>query len=375
MNLSVYKRPEALGWGALVVYLGALALSLGVCALMLAASGKPALHGLAILFQGAFGQSYSLLDGLVKAIPIFLCSLGVALSFRMQIWNIGAEGQFALGAVGATWAALTFPGLPGILLMPLMLACAFALGGAWGLIPAALRLRLGVNEIISSLMLNYIGILVLEFLVFGIWKDPASFGFPMTAEFSSGALIGRVAPGVLGKLHWGLLACPVAGVAYWLFLSRTRLGFELAACGDGERVARYARLPYGFLVLFVMAVGGGLAGIAGSIEASATLGRLQPTVMVGYGYTAIVVAWLARLRPVPIACAAYLLASLRVGVEVMQLELQIPAAFGQIMEGSILLCVIAGQFFLTYGVRPKRPLPETAPETAGPAGPTGEAAQ
>ncbi len=362
--LSVQKRPQSLGWGALVVYLGALALALGICALMLAASGKPALGGLAILFKGAFGQSYSLLDGLVKAIPIFLCALGVALSFRMQIWNIGAEGQFALGAVGATWAALTFPGLPGIVLMPLMLACAFILGGAWGLIPAVLRLRLGVSEIISSLMLNYIGILVLEFLVFGIWKDPASFGFPMTSEFASGALIARIAPGVLGKLHWGLLACPVAGLAYWLFLARTRLGFELAACGDGERVARYARLPYGLLVLFVMAVGGGLSGIAGSIEASSTLGRLQPTIMVGYGYTAIVVAWLAGLRPLPIALAAYLLAALRVGVEVMQLELQIPAAFGQIMEGSILLCVIAGQFFLTWSVRLKRPLPETPAEAA-----------
>lgn len=368
--LSVQKRPQSLGWGALVVYLGALALALGICALMLAASGKPALGGLAILFRGAFGQSYSLLDGLVKAIPIFLCSLGVALSFRMQIWNIGAEGQFALGAVGATWAALTFPGLPGVALMPLMLASAFILGGAWGLIPAALRLKLGVSEIISSLMLNYIGILVLEFLVFGVWKDPASFGFPMTSEFASGALITRIAPGVLGKLHWGLIACPVAGLAYWLFLSRTRLGFELAACGDGERVARYARLPYGLLVLFVMAVGGGLSGVAGGIECSATLGRLQPTVMVGYGYTAIVVAWLAGLRPLPIALAAYLLAALRVGVEVMQLELQIPAAFGQIMEGSILLCVIAGQFFLTWSVRLKRPLPETAPEA--PAGsPTG----
>jgi len=356
MRLSVEKRPEALRWGAPVVYLGALALSLGICALLLAASGKPALGGLAILFRGAFGHSYSLLDGLVKAIPIFLCSLGVALSFRMQIWNIGAEGQFALGAVGATWAALTFPGLPGLVLMPLMLLCAFILGGAWGFLPAILRVKLGVNEIITSLMLNYIGILVLEFLVFGIWKDPASFGFPMTAEFSSGALISRIAPSLglslsLGKLHWGLLACPVAGIAYSVFLSRTRLGFELSACADGERVARYARLPYGFLVVLVMAVGGGLAGLAGCIEASSTLGRLEPQIMVGYGYTAIVVAWLARLKPWPIAFTSFMLAALRVGVEVMQLELQIPAAFGQIMEGSILLCVIAGQFFLTYRLR------------------------
>lgn len=360
MLLAVHKREELLGRGTLVVYLCALALSLGVCAAMLLLAGKPALGGLVVLFRGAFGHSHSLLDALIKAIPIFLCSLGVALSFRMQIWNIGAEGQFALGAVGATWAALTFGTLPGAALLPIMFLSALVFGAAWGLIPAVLRLRLGVNEIISSLMLNYVGILVLEYLVFGIWKDPASFGFPMTSEFPPGALIGRIGlslgTGVLGKLHWGLLACPLAGLAYSVFLGRTRLGFELAACGEGERVARYARLPYGFLVLLVMGLGGALAGLAGSIEASATAGRLQPTLMVGYGYTAIVVAWLARLRPWPIAFTAFLLAALRVGVEAMQLELQISAAFGQIMEGAILLCVLAGQFFLTYSVRLKRPL-------------------
>ena len=363
MNISIRRREVSLGWGALVVYLGALALALGVCAVLLALSGKPGLGGLAILFRGAFGQGYSLLDGLVKAIPIFLCSLGVALSFRMQIWNIGAEGQFALGAVGATAVALALPGLP----WPLLLLGAMAAGGLWGLIPAGLRLGLGVNEIISSLMLNYVGILVLEFLVFGVWKDPASFGFPMTAEFGPGGQIARMNPTLgsalglnLGKLHWGLLACPLAGVAYGVFLSRTRLGFELAACGEGERVARYANLPYGLLVLLVMGMGGALAGLAGSIECSATLGRLQPTVMVGYGYTAIVVAWLARLKPWPIAFTSFLLASLRVGVEVLELRLQIPAAFGQIMEGAILLCVIAGQFFLDYTVSLKRTRREDA---------------
>lgn len=360
IRLVIRKRAKSLGWGALVVYLCALALALFVCGVLLRLSGRPGLGGLAILFQGAFGQGYSLLDDLVKAIPIFLCSLGVALSFRMQIWNIGAEGQFALGAVGATFAALSLPGLSWPVLLPLMFLSAMLAGGLWGAIPAVLRLRLGVNEIISSLMLNYVGILVLDYLVFGVWKDPASFGFPMTAEFGAGGQIARMGPSLglnLGKLHWGLLACPLAGVAYGVFLSRTRLGFELAACGEGERVARYARLPYGFLVLLVMGAGGALAGLAGSIECSATLGRLQPTVMVGYGYTAIVVAWLARLKPWPIAFTSFLLASLRVGVEVLELKLQIPAAFGQIMEGGILLCVIAGQFFLDYTVSLRRPEP------------------
>lgn len=361
MHIAVRKREEPLGWGVLVVYLGALATAMLVCGLLLTLYGKPGLGGMLILFRGAFGQGYSLLDGLVKAVPIFLCALGVALSFRMQVWNIGAEGQYALGAVGATWASLSLAGQSAWVMLPAMFVSALAFGAAWGLIPGVLRLRLGTNEVITTLMLNYIGALVLEFLVFGVWKDPASFGFPMTAEFGPGGQIARIAPGVLGKLHWGVLACPLAGLAYAVFLSRTRLGFEIMACGEGERVARYARLPYGALVLLVMGLGGAAAGLAGCIEASATLGRLQPTVMAGYGYTAITVAWLARLKPWPIAFTSYLLAAFRVGVELVQLELQVPAAFGPIMEGAILLCVIAGQFFLTYRVELAR-TPEAKPE-------------
>jgi len=349
--LKIRKRDEPWKWGALVLFLGALLFSLIVSALLLAGQGKDPFYGMLVLWQGSFGNLWALEGALLKSIPLFLCSLGVAVAFRMQIWNIGAEGQFALGAIGATWMALLFPDLPGIILLPLMFIMAFILGGLWAFIPAFLKLKLRVNEIISTLMLNYIAILLLDFLVFGVWKDPASFGFPMTPEFTAGAIIPSIGS---SRVHWGLLFCAIVGIGLWAFMRYTRLGFEVQASGEGARVAKYAKIRYGMLVMLVMGLSGGFAGWAGCVETSAVLNRLQPSLMVGYGYTAIVVAWLARLEPLNIAFASFLLAALRVGVENMQLELQIPAAFGVIMEGIILLTVLAGQFFLTYRLERKK---------------------
>jgi simple sugar transport system permease protein len=276
----------------------------------------------------------------------------VAIAFRLQIWNIGAEGQFALGAVGATWMALSAPHWPWYILLPGMLVAASAAGGIWGLIPALLKVRLRANEIIITLMLNYIAILILDYLVYGPWKDPTSFGFPMTREFSQSAVVGPIGG---TRLNWGIALCGVTGLAVWVFLRFTRLGFELQASGENPRAARYAGLSYHRLVMLVMVLSGMLAGWAGFLEASANINRLQPSIMVGYGYTAIVVAWLAQLNPLSIAVASFLLAGLRVGLETLQLDLQVPAAFGQIMEGLILLTMLASGFFNRYRLEWRRP--------------------
>ena len=349
--ISAYKRQEPRPWSSCLIFLAAVMLSLTVSALMLELQGKSALDGIALLFQGAFGTRWSIEDCLIKAIPIFLCSLGVAVAFRLQIWNIGAEGQFALGAIGATWAALTIPDQPWFVLLPLMAVMAFACGGLWGFVPALLKLRMRANEIIVTLMLNYVAILFLDFLVYGRWKDPGSFGFPMTRTFGSGAIVPKIAG---TELNWGLALCVVCGLVMWVFFRFTRQGYELKVSGENLGATRYAGLPYEKLVCSVMIASGGLAGLAGFLEASATINRLQPSIMVGYGYTAIVVAWLARLNPLTIGVASFLLAALRVGVENLQLELQVPAAFGGIMEGMILLTVLAGSFFNDFGLRWRR---------------------
>ena len=350
---KITKRQEPSTWRSCFVLVGAVGFSLVVSAIMLRLQEKPPLQAMVTLFSGAFGSFWALEDCLIKAVPIFLCSLGVAIAFRLQIWNIGAEGQYALGAVGASWAALSFPQLPWFLLLPGMLAAAAFLGGLWGVVPAVLKLKMRANEIIVTLMFNYIAILFLDYLVYGPWKDPASFGFPMTAEFPPGALVGKIGA---TNLNWGLAFCLAAGGAVWILLSFTRMGFELKASGENVRAARYAGLPYSRLVMLVMLLSGALAGSAGFLETSATIGRLQPSIIAGYGYTAIVVAWVARLNPLYIGLSSLLLAGLRVGVEHLQLDLQVPASFGQIMEGMILLTVLAGGFFIDYQIRfGKRP--------------------
>jgi ABC-type uncharacterized transport system permease subunit len=343
--IRIVKRQEPLGWSSCFVLMGAIILSLLLSGFLLLIGGTSPVDGIVVLFKGAFGSQFAFEDALLKATPIFLCSLGVAIAFRLQVWNIGAEGQFALGAVGATWMALSFPDAPSYLILPAMIAMAAVAGGLWGLIPAILRQKLKTNEIIVTLMMNYIAILILDYLVYGIWKDPASFGFPMTSEFSNAAIVGRIGN---SNFSWGLLHCFVLGTCLWVFLRFTRIGFEIKAAGDNVRAARYAGIPYDRLVMLVMIISGALAGWAGFLEASSTVNRLQPSIMSGYGYTAIVVAWLARLNPFFIGIAAFMLAALRVGVEALQLDLQIPAAFGGIIEGLILLTVLAGGLFSQY---------------------------
>ncbi|RJQ49735.1 MAG: ABC transporter permease [Desulfobacteraceae bacterium] len=353
LRLEVKRRQTPLSRGGFLLFPAAIFLSLSAGALLLSLQGKPGVGGMVLLFKGAFGSGWALEDSLVKAIPIFLCSLGVAVAFRLQVWNIGAEGQFALGAVGAAAMALAFPNLHQGVLLPAMMISAMLAGGAWGLIPALLKIRLRTNEIIVTLMLNYIGILFLDYLVYGPWKDPVSFGFPMTREFPPAGVIGAIGA---TRINWGVFLCLFFAAAFWIFFRFSRLGYELRAGGENPRAARYAGFPIDGLVILVMTAGGALAACAGFIEASANLNRLQPSIMVGYGYTAIVVAWLAQLNPFYIGLASYLLAGLRVGVELIQLDLQVPAAFGGILEGLVLLVVLIAGFFIRYRVRMRRRL-------------------
>lgn len=345
-GFRVVRRQNELRWAGFAVFPAALLIALACCSLLLMIQDKSPVEAAVVLFQGGFGSIHAFQDTLLKAIPIFLCSLGVAIAFRMKVWNIGAEGQFALGGVGATWAVLSFPELPMPLMLTAMLLCAGVCGGLWGLVPGYLKLRFGLNEIISTLMLNYIGIEFMRYLVYGPWKDPGSMGFPMTAVFPDEAVF----PEVLGYVHAGLFVCVIAAVAVSVFLQRTRLGFELCAAGENPRAERYARIPYGFLLVFVLTVSGALAGLAGCVEVSATFNRLQPSLCTGYGYTAIVVAWLSRLRTSSIALFSVFLAGLLVGTDNLQVDMQVPAAFGGIVEGLILLCVLAGQFFYSYRI-------------------------
>ncbi len=344
----VVKRQEPLGrCGFFCIWLVSVLLALALCGAFLDVKGNPFWGSLRVLMVVGFFSDFSLESTALKAIPLFLCALGVSAAFRMRVWNIGAEGQFALGAIAATAVAICAPDAPAPLMLPLMCLAAILAGALWSLIPGIMKISLGINEIITTLMFNYIALSILEYLVFGPWRDPAGFGFPITQVFPDSAVIGAIWPSALGRIHWGVAFCLVAGLALSLFMRFTRIGFEITASGENAAAARYAGMPYRALVLLVMALCGALAGLAGCIEVSATT-ALQKTIMVGYGYTAIVVAWLARLNTGVIALGAVLLAGFRVGAEDLQAVYQVPERFAGILEGLLLLLVLAGQFFDRY---------------------------
>jgi ABC-type uncharacterized transport system permease subunit len=309
----------------------------------------------AVMAGGAFGSLHDLSEVVVKSIPLMLCGLAVAAAARIQLWNVGGEGQLVLGGVGAAGVALFFsPDLtPGIVL-PLMVAAGFAMGGVWGLVAGFLKARLEVSEILTSLMLNYVAIFWLEHLYFGPWRDPRGMGFPGTAMLPDVAWLPRLAG---TRIHLGLVFALVAAGLFQGLLSRTRWGFEIRVIGESPRAATYAGIPVRRMMLWVMFASGGLAGLAGMAEVSGIHYRLQQGLAVGYGYTGIIVAWLGRLHPVGILLASFGIAALLVGGDQLQAVMHLPAAAGLVLEGTLFFSVLAGEIVSRYRIRWRTSVP------------------
>jgi simple sugar transport system permease protein len=285
---------------------------------------------------------------LVKAIPLMLTGLGVAIAFRMLFWNIGAEGQLAMGGIAAAYVALFWADrLPASMVLPAMFVAGVLAGAIWGFIPAFLRAALGVNEILTTLMMNYIAILLVEYLYLGPWRDPQGYGFPGTAQFPQVAWL----PRLTGRVHIGLIFALLAAVLVWFVLNRTRWGYEIQVIGENPRAARYSGINIGFNILLVMLLSGGLSGLAGMAEVSGISRRLYQGLTVGYGYTAIIVAWLANLNPWGILFVAFLMGALLVGGDQLQVALGLPAAVALVLQGAILFFVLGGSIFVNYRVR------------------------
>ncbi len=323
-----------------------VSLFLGLCfaGIFFTATGKNPVAVYALMFEGAFGSAYGLSETLVKAIPLLLTGLAVSLAFRMQLWNIGAEGQFYMGAFGATWMVLAFPDWPAYLLLPAMFIMGALMGGLWGLLPAIPRAFFKVNETISTLLLNYIAILWVDYLVYGPWKDPQGFNFPITAQFTAGAILPT-----LGKtrIHLGLLVGLAVAVIFQVVLKYTKWGYEIRVCGESPKAAAYAGMNYVRNILLVMFISGGIAGIAGMTEVSAITQRLQHGISPGYGFTAIIIAWLARLNPWAIVVVSFLLGGLLVGGFSIQTS-GFPAATVSMLQGAILFFVLGGEILGRY---------------------------
>ncbi|MBI2882145.1 MAG: ABC transporter permease [Candidatus Tectomicrobia bacterium] len=327
-----------------------VALALIVSGFILLGTGTNPLAAYREMFTEAFGTRYGLSETLVKATPLMLCGLGVMLTFKMLFWNIGAEGQLHMGAFAATWIVLTGWEGPRWAMIPTMMAAGMAAGAIWALIPAYLKVRLNVNEIITTLLMNYVAILWVDFLVYGPWKDPLTFNFPMTKQFSEGAQLPRFGD---TRVHLGILFGLAAAVGLYFLQERSRWGFEIAVMGENPRAARYAGMNTTRNVLLVMLISGGLAGLAGMAEVSGIQIRLLHGISppnAPYGYTAIIVAWLARRNPWGVALVSFLLGSLYVGGEAIQITMKLPVNIVLIIQALILFFVLGGDILSKYRV-------------------------
>lgn len=298
------------------------------------------------MLDGAFGSTYGISETIVKAIPLMLCGLGVSIAFRMQLWNIGAEGQFYMGAFGASWLALTYPELPVYIMLPGMVLLGLLFGGLWGLLPGIPRAYLGVNETITTLMLNYVAILWVNYFVFGPWKDPQGLNFPLSKPFEPSAVLPTLGD---SRVHFGLVFALVIASAIWFALKQSRWGYEVTVIGQSPRAASYAGMNIKRNIILVMFVSGAIAGLAGMAEVSAITQRMQQGISPGYGYTAIIVAWLAKLNPFTIILVSVLLGALQVGGYSVQTS-GVPAAIVSMIQGALLFFVLGGEFFNRFRV-------------------------
>ena len=302
---------------------------------------------IAKIFMGSFGSFYGFKETITKAIPLILVGCGLTLAFRAKFWNIGAEGQLLMGAVFSGWVALNLgPHLPSMVIIPLMFLAGFLGGGLWGVIPALLKIKFAINEVISTLMLNYICAEFLTMLIVGPWKGSARFGFPGTDDFPASAVLG-VIPG--SRIHYvTLILALIMALVLCLVVYKTRFGYEVRVIGENPDAGKYAGIDFFKTSLIIMAVSGGVAGLAGVGEVAGIHHYLTypASISSGYGFTAIIVAWLAKLNPIYAVVSGIFFAGILVGGDAIQISLGLPAATVQIVNGTLLGCLIMGDFFL-----------------------------
>jgi simple sugar transport system permease protein len=340
-------------WFPAVLSLGAVIFALLVGAIILAIGGGNPWATYAHIGQASFGSLGVFSDTLVKATPLILVGLACSVAFRMKLWNIGAEGQFFMGAFGAS-AVVLLPVLPESapqwLFILVMMLAGISFGALYGFIPGFLKARFNVNEVISTLMLNYIAVAWNNYFIFAIWTEG---GFQMSRMFPKNAWLPRLTdfgsqiPFLRGlTTHFGLIIALVASVITWYILYRSKWGYEIRLIGDNPKAANYAGIPLKRHMVLVMMLSGALAGLAGMSEISGVVHRLQGSISPGYGFTGIIVAWLAKLNPFVVIIVSILFGALILAGREIQ-----PSGVPKMIQGVILVCLIASDFLIRYRVR------------------------
>ena len=347
LSIRLQTRHESSTGHQLVVLLLSLLAGFVAVGVIFTVKGVNPLYALWKILAGSFGSLYGISETITKAIPLILIGSGLTLAFRAKFWNIGAESQLLMGAIFATWVGLNLgPRLPGWVVIPLMFLVGFVGGAIWGILPAVFKVRFGVNEVISTLMLNYVAAEFLNLLIVGPWKGATQQGFPYTDDLPAAATL-AVIPGT--RIHYLtlLIAFACAVILFFLVYS-TKFGYELRVVGENPEAARYAGIDFFRTTVILMMVGGGVAGLAGVGEVAGIHHHLTypGVISAGYGFTAIIVAWLAKLNPLASIISALFFAGILVGGDAIQISLGLPAATVHVFNGVLLFFLIMGDTFV-----------------------------
>jgi ABC-type uncharacterized transport system permease subunit len=335
-------------WGACSPLL-ALLVTVIVGIILFAALGKDPIRGLQVFFWEPIKTKYALSELMVKATPLLIIALGLAVCFRSNVWNIGAEGQFVMGAVAAGGMALLADKTTGPWIVPAILLAGILGGMVWAGLVALLRDRFNANEILVSLMLVYVATLILNYMVYGPWKDPAGYNFPQTKTFEAVTQIPRLMSG--SRVSIGLILALVGAGALWVFLFRTRAGFAQQVGGLAPAAARYAGFSSRRALWVALLISGGAAGLAGALEVAGPIGQLTPYVPAGYGFAAIIVAFVGRLHPLGMVFSAVLMSMFYIGGELAQSRLGLPKSLTGVFQGLLLFALLACDTLIAYRVK------------------------
>ncbi len=317
--------------------------------LLFYALGKDPIEGFKIFFINPVRDIYGVSELLLKATPLMLIAVGLAVGFRANIWNIGAEGQYIMGGVAASAIALYFHGVESALIIPAMVIAGALGGGAWAAIPAFLKTRFNTNEILVSLMLVYVAQLAVSWLVHGPMIDPDGFNFPQTKMFEDSALLSMLIEGT--RLNTAFLFALAALLVGYVFMNRSFLGFQMQVAGEAESAARYAGFSAKRMIWIGLLTGGGMAGIAGMSEVAGPMGQLTDHVSNNYGFAAIIVAFVARLNPIGIFFASLLMALLYLGGEQAQQYMNLPSSISKVFQGMLLMFLLGADVLINYRLR------------------------
>jgi simple sugar transport system permease protein len=347
LKLEPRPQPSALWSYASPLLALAITVLLGVA--LFVALGKDPVRGLQVFFWEPIKSGHALSELMVKATPLLIIALGLAVCFRSNVWNIGAEGQFVVGAIAAGGVALLADAHSSRWVVAIILVAGVLGGMAWAAVTAWLRDRFNASEILVSLMLVYVAVQLLNFLVYGPWKDPMGFNFPQTKTFEAVTQVPRLVQG--SRVNIGLVLALLGVVALWVFLFRTYAGFAQQVGGLAPAAARYAGFSSRKALWLALLTSGGAAGLAGALEVAGPIGQLTPYVPAGYGFAAIIVAFVGRLHPVGMVFAAVLMSMFYIGGELAQSRLGLPKSMTGVFQGLLLFTLLACDVLIAYRLR------------------------